>query len=203
MKRDEKEPDGKVCLAQIGAAHGIRGEVRIKLFSDDPHALTDYGPLHNADGSQQFIILSARPSKMVFVCRIKGVGDRNGAEALNGTKLYIDRVQLPEPEEEEFYYSDLIGLEAVLEEGTILGHVIAVHDFGAGDLLDIAPKRGKSVLVPFTKEAVPEIDFDAGRVLVIPPEGLLEPADEAEKAREGEAADFSANPELVKGLERD
>ncbi|WP_373235780.1 ribosome maturation factor RimM [Cohaesibacter celericrescens] len=202
MSKNTPAPEDKICIAQIGAAHGIRGEVRIKLFSDDPASLTQYGPLQTADGSQRFKITSARASKTIYVCRIKGVSDRNDVEALNGTLLYVDRDQLPELEEEEFYHSDLIGLEARLDTGDALGSIVAVHDFGAGELLDIAPKRGKGFYVPFTREAVPIIDLTGGFVTVVPPEGLLEDADEGERALEGEAVDFAQSPQLLDGLEK-
>ena len=196
-----KEPDGKILIAQIGAAHGIRGEVRVKLFSDDPASLTQYGPLLSADGSRRFKILSARASKTVFVCRIKDVADRNGAESLNGVKLYVDRDHLPELEEEEFYHSDLIGLEARLEDGTALGTIVGIPDFGAGDLLDISSIGGKGLYVPFTQEAVPEVNLAEGHVVIVPPEGLLDEADKAEQGKEGEGVDFSQRPELLAGLE--
>lgn len=200
-KQLDRDPEGKVCIAQIGAAHGIRGDVRIKLFSDDEAALTHYGPLTSADGKRSFEILSARLSKTVYVCRIKGLADRDEAESLNGTLLYVNRDLLPELDEEEFYHSDLIGLVAKLEDGSELGTITAVHDFGAGDLLDIVPSRGKGLYLPFTRAVVPSIDLEAGFVTVVPPEGLLDAADRDEKAKEGEAADFSDRPELLDGLE--
>lgn len=200
-KQADKDTEGKVCIAQIGAAHGIRGDVRIKLFSDDEAALSHYGPLTSADGKRVFEILSARLSKTVYVCRIKGLTDRDEAESLNGTLLYADRGLLPELDEEEFYHSDLIGLVAKLEDGSELGMIAAVHDFGAGDLLDIVPSRGKGFYLPFTRDVVPSIDLEAGFVTVVPPEGLLDAPDREEKAKEGEAVDFSDRPELLDGLE--
>nr|WP_321442781.1 ribosome maturation factor RimM [uncultured Cohaesibacter sp.] len=200
MPKQAAEPEGKVCIAQIGAAHGVRGDVRIKLFSDDPDSLTRYGALSTADGSRQFMIESARLSKTVFVCRIKGLRDRNDAEALNGVKLYIERDQLPELDEEEFYHSDLLGLEARLEDGTVLGSIVGIPDFGAGDLLDIAPKKGKGFYLPFTMAVVPHVDVAGGYVTVVPPEGWLDEADRSEQAQEGEGFDFSQSPELLDGL---
>ncbi|WP_316858346.1 ribosome maturation factor RimM [uncultured Cohaesibacter sp.] len=203
MAKQGSEPKDKICIAQIGAAHGVRGEVRLKLFSDDPDAFFQYGPLENADGSRRFEIQSARLSKTVYVCRIKGLNDRNEAESLNGVRLYVDRDKLPELEEEEFYHSDLIGLEARLEDGTSLGSIVAIQDFGAGDMLDVMPARGKGYYIPFTREAVPEIHVSEGYVLIVPPEGLLDEVDEAEKALEGEGVDFSQTPELLEGLKKD
>ena len=203
MSKTSAEPEGKVCIAQIGAVHGVRGDVRIKLFSDDPASLTQYGPLANADGSRHFEIESARLSKTVYVCRIKGLRDRNEAETLNGVRLYVDRDALPDLEDEEFYHSDLIGLEARLEDGQVIGTIVGIHDFGAGDLLDIMPKKGKGLYVPFTREAVPEVKVSQGYVLVVPPEGLLDEPDDAERAQEGEGVDFSQTPELLDGLTGD
>ena len=202
MSKQASEPEGKICIAQIGAAHGVRGEVRVKLFSDDPEALTHYGVLSNADGSRRFQIESSRLSKNVYVCRIKDLKDRNEAESLNGVKLYIDRDQLPELDEEEFYHSDLIGLDARLEDGTVLGSIIGIPDFGAGDLLDIAPKKGKGFYLPFTLAVVPHVDVAGGYVTVVPPEGWLDEADRTERAREGEGVDFEKAPELLDGLKK-
>ena len=202
MSKQASEPKGKICIAQIGAAHGVRGEVRIKLFSDDPKSLTQYGALSNADGSRTFAIETSRLSKTVYVCRIKGLRDRNEAEALNGVKLYIDRDQLPELDEEEFYHSDLIGLEARLEDGTQLGSIVGIPDFGAGDLLDIAPKKGKGFYLPFTLAVVPHVNVSEGYVTVVPPEGWLDEVDASEKAQEGEGVDFEQAPELLDGLKQ-
>jgi 16S rRNA processing protein RimM len=155
-------------MATIGAAHGVRGEVRVKSFASEPMALADYGLLL-ADGGRRFEIERLRPAKNLVIAKFRGIDDRNAAEALNGISLYVPRDRLPTPDENEFYHADLIGLEAVDERGDPIGTVIAVHDFGAGDILDIAPPRGPSLLVPFTKAAVPSIDIPAGRLTVVPP----------------------------------
>jgi 16S rRNA processing protein RimM len=157
-----------ILLARIGAAHGVRGEVRVKSFAAEPQALAGYGPLAAADG-RLFHIERLRPAKEVVVVKFRGVDTRDAAEALNGTDLYVARERLPEPEDDEFYYADLIGMSAVSAEGEPLGTVVAVHNFGAGDMLDIAPPRGPSLLVPFTREAVPEVDLAAQRLVVVPP----------------------------------
>ena len=159
---------GKLLLAQIGAAHGVRGEVRVKSFTADPLVLANYQPLAAEDG-RLFHIERVRPAKEVLVVKFRGLNDRNAAEALNGVALYADREVLPEAKEDEFYHVDLIGLLAIDEAGETIGTVVAVHNFGAGDMLDIAPPRGPSLLVPFTKEAVPTIDLAAGRLIVSPP----------------------------------
>ena len=159
----------KVLLARIGAAHGVRGEVRIKPFTADPLALAEYGALTTADG-RSFRIERLRPAKEVVVAKLRGVDDRDAAEALKGVELFVARERLPAPDDEDdYYHADLIGLEAFGPESEPLGTVVAVHNFGAGDILDIAPRRGPSLLVPFTKEAVPEIDMAAGRLVIVPP----------------------------------
>jgi 16S rRNA processing protein RimM len=164
----------RLLLARIGAAHGVRGEVRVKAFTGDPLALGAYGPLLTEDG-RTLTVERLRPDKTLVVVKFRGVDDRNAAESLRGLRLFVDRAALPAPEDEdEFYHADLIGLEAVAADGAPLGTVVAVHDFGAGDILDIAPPasadRGRSLLVPFTRACVPEIDLAAGRIVVAPPE---------------------------------
>jgi 16S rRNA processing protein RimM len=169
--------NNRILMAELGAAHGIKGEVRLKFYGDDPAGLTDYGPLQDENG-KAYKILSFRPSKEIFITRIDGITSRELAEKLARTKLYLDRNLLPETENDEFYHSDLIGLEAHDEQGKVIGKVQAVYDFGAGDLLDIMPDNGKSFLVPFTQDVVPEVNIKQGFCTVIrPPET---------QAREGE-----------------
>jgi 16S rRNA processing protein RimM len=163
-----------VLLGAITGAHGLRGEVVLKIFTETPEAIAAYGPLQSEDGAVTVEIEGLRPVKGGFAARLKGVTDRNGAEALKGVGLYAPRAALGEPgEEDEFFHADLIGLE-VFEEGKgRIGTVTAVPDFGAGGLLEIALKGRKgTVLLPFTREAVPEVDLPGGRVVVVPPEGL-------------------------------
>ncbi|WP_417667824.1 ribosome maturation factor RimM [Roseibium sp.] len=159
-----------VLMARIGAAHGIRGEVRVKPFGDDPLSFTDYGTLVTKDGKRTFEVLKARVQKTVVITQFAGIKDRNQAEELNGVELYIRRDQLPEPDEDEFYYSDLTGLPVLDQGGETLGVVAAVQDFGAGDLLEVRPKRGKTYYIPFTKAFVPKVDLEGGVVMVDLPE---------------------------------
>ena len=167
-----------VVMARIGAAHGIRGEVRVKSFAAEPASLKAFGPLQDWQG-RRFDIDSLRLLKDdMLVVGFKGVTDRNAAETLNGVELLVPRERLPAAEEDEFYYADLIGLEAVGAEGDLLGSVVAILNHGAGDILEIAPRRGPTLLVPFTKEAVPEIDIAARRVVVVPPPETEARADE-------------------------
>ena len=159
----------RICVAQIGAAHGIRGEVRLRSFTQDPAAVTSYGPLESEDGKQRFTIEALRPSKDVFVARLKGVADRDAAEALTNLRLYVSRDKLPPAEEGEFYHADLVGLAAVMPDGAPLGTVTAILNFGAGDLVEIKPEGGgEPLMVPFTDTTVPEIDIAAGRMVVVP-----------------------------------
>ncbi len=158
-----------VLLGIIGAAHGVKGEVRIKSYTADPLDIGAYGPLTAFDG-RRFEVASVRSAKDVVVARLKGVDDRNAAETLNGTQLFVDRSVLPEPEEEdEFLHADLIGLRAETAEGAALGRVSAIHNFGGGDAVEIQPARGPSLMLPFTKAAVPVIDIAGGRIVVVPP----------------------------------
>jgi 16S rRNA processing protein RimM len=161
----------RVCVAQIGAAHGVRGEVRLRSFTQDPSDVTAYGPLESEDGARRFEIEALRPARDHFVARLKGVADRDAAEALTNIRLYVARDRLPPTEDAEtFYHADLIGLAAVTEGGAPLGTVTAIHNFGAGDVIEIAPAGGgEPLLVPFTDTTVPAIDLAAKRMVVVPP----------------------------------
>ena len=161
----------RIVVGRIGAAHGIKGEVRVKSFTAEPLELAAYGPLEASDG-RRFTIEAARPagaSPDMLVVRFQGIAERSAAEALNGLDLTVPRERLPEPDEDEFYHADLIGLAAVTPSGAPLGTVVAVPNYGAGDLLEIARPKGPTLLVPFTRAAVPAIDLAAKRVVVDPP----------------------------------
>ena len=167
--------DARVCLGAIAGAHGVRGDVRIKSFTEDPLDIAAYGPLESEDRTRRFEISNLRPGKDYVVATMSGVASREDALALKGTRLYVDRDRLPEPEEDTWYHADLIGLKARREDGSVLGRITAVQDYGAGDLLEIALEEGgASVLIPFSSEAVPEVDITGGTVTVVPPEGLLD-----------------------------
>ncbi len=161
----------RICVARIGAAHGVRGEVRLWSFTEDPAAVRSYGPLESEDGARRFEIEAMRPAKDHFVARLKGVADRDAAERLTNISLYVPRDRLPPVEDDETYYhADLIGLDAVTPRGEPLGTVAAIHNFGAGDIVEIA-HGGTSILVPFTDAAVPSVDLKARRIVVVPPAG--------------------------------
>lgn len=200
----------RILIARIGAPHGVRGEVRLFIFAQDPEAVLDYAPLTDADGRRVFRIVALRPAKEHFVARLAGVEDRNAAEALTNVDLYVPRDALPEAEDEDtFYHADLIGLRVEDEAGATLGTVTALHDFGAGDVLEYMPiraeqpdtdsasqdpaaqgpagkeqagkeqagkgpkgkgaavkARGSSLMVPFSRLAVPVVDVAGGRVVL-------------------------------------
>jgi 16S rRNA processing protein RimM len=156
----------KICVARIGAAHGVRGEVRLWTFTEDPLAVLHYGPLSTKDGTRQFEVARARTAKDHLVAALKGVADRDAAERLNGIELYISRDQLPATEDDEYYHADLIGLAAETTSGEALGRVLAIHDFGAGTIIEIAPPNGSTLLLPFTNAVVPTVDIKGGRVVI-------------------------------------
>ena len=163
-----------LCLGVVAGAHGLRGAVRVKTFTAQPETIADYGPLRDAAGSRRFALRLTRVDKGTAIVQIDGVRDRTEAEALKGIELFLDRAALPPPDdEEEFYHADLVGLAAVDTDGVRLGTVRALHDFGAGDLIEVLPDEGGQPRVfPFTREAVPKIDLAAGAVTIDPPEGL-------------------------------
>ncbi len=161
----------QILLGTIGAAHGIRGEVRIASHTGDPQAIADYGPLATDRPGLTITILSARLSKTVLIARLKGIRDRNAAEALNGVALFIERDRLPEiDDEDDFYHTDLIGLDARLATGVSIGAVSAIYDHGAGDILEVRdPRSGDTFLYPFTRAVVPDIRIADGYLVIIPP----------------------------------
>ena len=161
--------DSRICVGVIVGAHGVRGLVRVKSFTEEPSDLTAYGPLSDADGGRRFTLTIAGSAKGVLLARLEGVGDRDAADGLRGTELYIDRDALPQTGEDEFYHADLIGLPAVLQDGTEYGTVRALHEFGAGDMIEIALADGGVSVLPFTHAVVPEIDLENGRITVSPP----------------------------------
>jgi 16S rRNA processing protein RimM len=161
-----EQTSARICVARIGAAHGVRGEVRLWTFTEDPLAVLNYGPLTTKDGSRQFEVARARAAKDHLVATLKGVNDRSAAERLNGIELYIARDQLPATADDEYYHADLIGLAAETAAGEPLGRVIAIHNFGAGDIIEIAPPAGMTIMLPFTNAVVPTVDIQGGRVVI-------------------------------------
>ena len=159
-----------ILVGQVGGGFGVRGEVRVTAFTADPLALTAYGPLLRADGSVGLTLTSARPDKNGVVGRAKEIATKEEADALRGLKLHVPRDRFPEPEEDEFYLTDLIGLQARDGEDAVIGVVKAVQNFGADDMLEIAPAAGGPTwYLPFTRDAVPEVRTADGWVRALRP----------------------------------
>lgn len=186
----------RILLAQIVSAHGIRGEVVLRTYTADPEAISTYGELSDDNGRRTFEVATARATTKGVVARIKGVATRNDAEALRGTKLYVARTALPAPAAGDYYHADLIGLAAQAPDGTPIGKVVAVQNFGAGDLLEIelrkstGPEPVTTEFVPFTDACVPVIDIAGGTVVVIPPVMV----GEAEPGAQREATEGTLEP---------
>jgi 16S rRNA processing protein RimM len=156
----------QVCVARIGAPHGVRGAVKLWTFTEEPLAVKRYGPLATKDGARHFEVTHAREAKGHLVATLKGVATREDAERLNGIELYIAREKLPATDTDEYYHADLIGLAAVNAANEPIGRVIAIHNFGAGDIIEIAPQSGATMLLPFTNAIVPSVDLAGGRVVI-------------------------------------
>jgi 16S rRNA processing protein RimM len=164
-------PDGaRICLGQIGAPHGVRGQVRLRSFTSDPAAIAAYGSLQTEDG-RILQLKSLRPAKDYFVAAFAGICDRDAAGRLANAKLYVPRERLPQlADADEYYHADLIGLAAVDREGRRRGSVVAIHNFGAGDLIEVRlDDGGQSAILPFDARHVPDIDVGAGRIVISPP----------------------------------
>jgi 16S rRNA processing protein RimM len=165
----------------IVAAHGVQGQVKIKCFTAEPAGIAAYGELTDETGSRRFRLKVVGLTRGGVVAKLAGVGDRNAAEALKGVRLHVARSALPGPAADEFYHADLIGLRVERADGTLLGRVVALHDFGAGDLLEVAAAGKASVVLPFTRAVVPVVDLAGGRLVVEPPAEVV--ADETAKER--------------------
>jgi len=159
----------KVLVGVFGAPHGVRGEIRVKSYMQNPADIAKHGALTDGAG-RAHEMTAVRPLKDdLLVVQIKGVRDRDAAQKLTHEKLYLPREKLPAPEEDEFYCSDLIGLRAETPDGLSLGVIVAVPNYGAGDILEVAPPAGETLLFPFTRATVPAIDIPGGKVIVVPP----------------------------------
>lgn len=167
MKRD-----ARICVAKIGAAHGVRGEVKLWPFTEDPLAVLHYGPLTTEDGARHFEVVRARVAKDHLVATLKGVASRDDAARVNGIELYIARDALPDTADGEYYHADLIGLRAIDPQGGEIGKVLAIHNFGAGDIIEIVPPRGPTLLLPFTDAVVPSVDLAQGHVVIELPQEI-------------------------------
>jgi tRNA (guanine37-N1)-methyltransferase len=190
----------RICLGQIGAAHGVRGEVRLRSFTSNAAAITSYGPLESEDG-RVFAIESLRPAKDHFVARLAGICDRNAAEQLTNIKLYVPRDRLPEPEQaDQFYHADLVGLAVVDRAGQKLGTVVAIYNFGAGDLIEVRQAEGEPTqMLPFDEATVPEVDLAAGQLVVAAPEGTFAPSPAKGEGKMWRASVLTIFPEMFPG----
>jgi 16S rRNA processing protein RimM len=171
MTASSKTPTGEMlCLGRISGAHGLRGEVRVESYTAAPEDIGTYGPLSDEAGARRFEIVSLRVVKGgAVIARLTGVATREAAESLKGVRLHVERAMLPEPDEDEWYYADLIGLKAIDAEGRLLGEVTGVQNFGAGDLLEIRfAEDGETAFVPFTSACAPRIDVAGGTLTLDP-----------------------------------
>jgi 16S rRNA processing protein RimM len=164
----------RVLMGRVLGAHGIKGAVRVFSYAAVPEDIAAYGPLEDESGGRKFSLTVVGKARGAVLAEVEGIGDRDAAEALRGTKLYLQRSALPAPEEGEFYWDDLVGLKAEVVGGTVLGEVVAVHDYGGGPSLEVKRKAGAPVMVPFTNRVVPVVDLEAGKLVIDPPEGLFE-----------------------------
>lgn len=180
------DQDGRILLGRIMAAHGVRGEVLVRSYADQPEDVAAYGPLTAPALGRKLELRVLRVTAKGVIARIAGIGDRNGAEALAGVDLFVDRAQLPAAGEDEFYYADLIGLAAVAPDGSEIGRVVAVHNFGAGDLIEVALAASRRTEhIPFHDQFVPVVDVTGGRIVVNLPE-----------SSEGEDSDKETPPQV-------
>jgi len=164
-------PKDLILIGQFGAPHGVRGHLRLKSYAHDPAAIVNYAPLFDKSGLKEYVFAELRHVKGdMFVVKLKGIGDRQAAETLTNTQLFVPRAALPEPDEEEFYLNDLIGLKAINGDGQLIGEVSNILNFGAGDILEVLPHGGgETRLYAFTKAIVPKIDLAAGKLILVPP----------------------------------
>ena len=175
----------RICVAAIAGAHGVRGLVKLRSFTEDPEAVAAYGPLTDEAGRRRFHIRLKGKVKDLLLAQIDGVADRDQAQALRGTRLYVARAALPAIEEEDTYYhADLIGMEVVDPAGRPLGRLRGVANHGAGDLLEIDGTDGRELLLPFTRAVVPQVDLAAGRLVAVLPDEILVRPDVADKDAE-------------------
>jgi 16S rRNA processing protein RimM len=170
---DEDTSGSLICVGVVTGVRGLGGELRVKSFTEDPQAIQSYGSLLDETEKRTFDLKVVGQKKDALVVRIKGVEDRNAAEALKGLRLYVSRKSLPETEDDEYYFADLVGLRADLVEGGILGEVTGVFDYGAGAILEIATREKQTIMISFSRETVPEVHLSDGWIAVDPPEEIL------------------------------
>jgi 16S rRNA processing protein RimM len=164
----------RVLMGRVLGAHGIRGAVRVLSYAAAPEDIARYGPLEDESGGRKLSLTVVGKARGAVLAEVEGIADRDAAEALKGTKLYVQRSALPAPEAGEFYWDDLVGLRAEMVGGRVLGEVVAVHDYGGGPSLEVKRQAGAPVMVPFTNRVVPVVDLVAGKLVIDPPAGLFE-----------------------------
>lgn len=183
--KDTHGGERRILLGQIVSVHGIRGDVIVKTFTGEPADIASYGVLTDRDGKAPLALSIVRINDKGVIARVKGVSDRNSAEALRGRELYVARDQLPDADDDEYYHADLIGLKALSADGAVLGTIAAVLNYGAGDLLEISrPGIKETDVVPFNNACVPHVDLAAGSVTVIMPTMTGEPEPQSENGDE-------------------
>jgi 16S rRNA processing protein RimM len=176
------EADDRVCVGAIAGGHGVRGLLKVKSFTEAPEDVAAYGPVVTDDGRRLSLALTGT-AKGVLLAKAEGIADRDAADALRGQRLWVSRGALPPADEDEFYHADLIGLRVEREDGTPVGTVQALHDFGAGDLVEVRLEGARRTeLLRFDRETVPVVDLAGGRIVVVPPDGLFDPPEDAEEA---------------------
>lgn len=185
----------QVCLGIVVGVHGVKGVVRLKSFTAAPADIAAYGAVCDESGARRFKIQVLGTARGAILARLSGIADRDAAEALRGLRLYVPRTALPETSEDEFYHADLIGLPVETKEGARLGTVGAVHNFGAGDILEVRGEAGHELLLPFSDAVVPQVDLAAGRIVADPPAGLL---DDRAKAQSKDAGRVARRDRLAK-----
>ena len=164
--------DKQICIAEVMTAHGIRGLVKLRCYLEDPSDLKDYTPLYDEKGKTYELILK-NPIQRDWVAEIKGITDRNDAEKLRGLKLYVDRDKMPETDDDEFYYEDLIGCKTISAQGLVLGEVVSVENFGAGDLIEIKPTTGQTYYLPITEPYVQDIQIENKTIIIEPAQEFM------------------------------
>lgn len=191
---NQNKDQERVCVAAFTSAHGVSGAVRLKSYTENPDDVAQFNALLSEDGSHTYDIeVVSHTGKGELIVKVGGVSSRDEAELLKGERLYISRTELPEAGEEEFYHADLIGLTVKTVSGKTLGTVRAVFDFGAGDMLEILPKEGAIIMVPFTKAVVPIVDIEKGRIVIDPPEGLITEKKKKPARKKAKAKDNGGN----------
>jgi 16S rRNA processing protein RimM len=173
MAERTKPSEPMVCVAAVAAPHGIQGALKLRTFTERPENVVAYGPVYDGQGRRLFELELIRPTKGGVIARIPGIEDRNEAERWRGVRFYVPRAVLPAPEAEEFYVEDLQGLPVERRDGTRMGRVLGLDNYGAGDVIEVGLDSGGSVVLPFTREVVPEVDLERGRLVVEPPPELV------------------------------